>query len=79
MKTNLEGVYEAPLESLIVCKPYGGSTVGSQVNVDYLQRSSLIVVPVLASEMPNRPESGRQNILMLKSKTTCAATWLRGR
>ena len=45
---NLEGVYEAPLESLIVCKPDSSSTIGRQVDVDYLQRSSLIVVPVLA-------------------------------
>ena len=65
---NLEGVYEASLQSLIVCKPYGGSTVGRQVDVDYLKRSSLIVVPVLASGLPNTPESSRQNILMLKSE-----------
>ena len=48
MKTYLEGVYEAPLESLIVCKPDSSSTIGRQVDVDYLQRSSLIVVPALA-------------------------------
>ena len=34
---NLEGVYKTPLKSLVVSKPNSGSTIGGQVNVDYLQ------------------------------------------
>ena len=40
---NLEGVYKAPLKSLVVSKPNSGSTIGGQVNVDYLQFANIFV------------------------------------
>ena len=36
--SNLERVYETALQSLVVRKPDGGSTVGRQVDVDYLYK-----------------------------------------
>ena len=43
---NLEGVYKAPLKSLVVSKPNSGSTIGGQVNVDYLQFANIFVVRI---------------------------------
>ena len=40
---NLEGVYKAPLKSLVVSKPNSGSTIGGQVNVNYLQFANIFV------------------------------------
>ena len=40
---NLEGVYKTPLKSLVVSKPNSGSTIGGQVNVDYLQFENIFV------------------------------------
>ena len=49
MMSNLERVYETALQSLVVRKPDGGSTVGRQVDVDYLHKFDF--GPVLASDL----------------------------
>ena len=76
MIANLESVYETPLQSLVVCKPDGCSTVRRQVDVDYLQTEKLDFVPCPGFCLGEQP---RLKIAVFKEKKTCAATWLRGR
>ena len=67
---NLESVYETPLQSLVVCKPDGCSTVRRQVDVDYLQTEKLDFVPCPGFCLGEQP---RLKIAILESeKNLCS-------
>ena len=69
---NLEGVYQAPLKSLVVSKPNSGSTIGGQVNVDYLQFANIFVFRILKFKKNVKDD-------FIDAAQTWAATWLRGK
>ena len=55
---NLERVYETALQSLVVRKPDGGSTVGRQVDVDYLYKVKFDFGLVLPSDLMSSDQTG---------------------